>query len=393
MNAYGLLRLRLFGLTSIAMAICLLPGNAAYAQPAGTNQVRRITVTDFWNNFAVSILEKLKEENNPTARTVILLKGRQVIETNLSDPFACQAMYSIGAAYYRQNDFIQARECCAEALKMPETQSGNYISAWNVIAECYEASSNYVAAIEACDEVLKCDAPGLMKADMDQAALTRKADLLLRKSELSDDDRHEAEAVLAPLTEIKNLGPYSKLQGQLVRARIENLQSLGNIKDAYAIGDYFVRKNPNDPWAAVICSDLCKLTNHYAPSDQLEEWVSFFETNHVKNCAGLINLKEDLMNAYARDGKYEQAVKLGNEIQSFKKATDDPVPWGKIDQEVVANVVTVSHGVDLQRRGLLAETPKEKNATGIRRVIVLVILALLTVVPLLALIFKTRHSK
>jgi tetratricopeptide (TPR) repeat protein len=379
-----------------AASVCLFFENCTQAQQLDTNQVKHVAATDFWNDFAGSILEKLKVENNPSTRSAILLRGRQLIETNLSDPFACKAMYCMGVAYYRQNDFVRSREYCEKALKLPETQSGNYRSAWNLIAECYEASSNYVAAIKASEEVLKCNAPDIMKADLDRVALTRKADLLLRKANVSNGDRREAETVLAPLTEIKSLGTYSQLQGQLVRARIENLKKSRNIQDAYEIGDYFVKKNPSDPWAGVICSDLCKLTNHYAPRDQLETWVGFFETNHVKNCAGLINLKEDLMNAYARDGKYEQAVKLGNEIQSFQKATDDPVPWGKIDKESVANVVIVSHGVDLQRRGLVAATPKEKEQYATRRVIVLVVLALLTVVPLLALIFKvfkTRDSK
>ena len=371
------------------MCLFLLFADIAYPQPS--NNPIRIQPTAFWESFSSSIMAKVREEQTAKARTTILTYGEHLVETNQSDPFACKAMYSIGVEFYKQASYIEARKCCERALKLPDTLFGEHISAWNLIAESDKALKDYAGAIQASDEVLKCDGSNLMKYDLQQAALTRKADLLLQLTNASPSDRQTAEAILGPLTEIKNSGPFNEVQGQLVRARIQNFKKMGEFQQAAEVGERFIKSNPQDLYAPLIADDLCTLTNHYASSKTLESWADYFTTNNAIRSAAFANLELDLMNAYAREQSYEKAAKIGQELQNFKKEANDPLPWGEPEKSSVVSVTTVTKG-EIEREkthGILpTRTPDElKN----RRAIVLVIMALATAVPLFVFFF--RHLK
>ena len=320
------------------------------------------------------------------ARTAILIEGEQLVETNQSDPFACKAMYSIGVEFYKQASYAEARECCEKALKLPDTPFGQHISAWNLIAECDKAMKDYIGAIQASDEVMKCDGPDLMKDDLQQAALTRKADLLLQLTNASTLDRQTAEAILGPLTEIKNSGPFNEMRGQLMRARIQNFKQLGEFQQANEAGVKFIKANPQDLFSPLIADDLCTLTNHYASSKSLEFWANYFSTNNATHSAAYANLELDLMNAYAREQFYEKAANIGQELQSFKKEANDPLPWGEPEKSSVVTVTTVAKG-EIERERIQGIIPTRTNEELKRqRVVVCVLLALTSIIALLLLL-------
>jgi len=373
----------------LVVANLILVFSCGVSSKAQSNQTHQ-QPTAFWEKFSSSIMAGLREEKSADARTAILIEGKRLVKANQSDRFACGAMYRLGMEFHRQGSFAEALECFDKALQLTETQSGDHLCAWNMIAECHKATKDYAAAIIACDAVLKCDGPDIMKYDLYQAALTRKADLLLQSTNASVSDRRAAEALLEPLTEIKNSGPFSEKQGQLIRARIQNLKKLGEVQQAYEIGEYFIQKNPSDPYTPLICADLCMLTNHYASTAKLEFWVNFLSTNQVPNSAALANLKLDLMNAYARDGKFEQSVKIGKELADFKKAAGDPVPWGKDHLESVANVTKISQG-QVERESRMGFHPETSERMKTRRIIVLSFISL-SLLAFLAFFLKSRKS-
>lgn len=344
----------------------------------------------FWEVFSGSILAGLKAEQGGDARLSLFSQARQMLATNQADPFICKATYCLAVEYYKQGSFADAEQYCRKSLRLPETQFGNHLSAWNLIAESYKAMGNYRASIAASDQVIQGEGPDMMKYDLHQAALTRKADLLLQLTNVVDADRRAAERLLQPLTEIKNSGPFSDKRGQLIRARVDNLKELRDFSQAYEVGDDFIKSNPSDAFAPLIAADLCKLTNHYASLECLKSWVKFFSSGQATNSAALANLKLDLMNAYARRGEYKEATQIGRELADFKKEPNDPVPWGKNTLESVANVMEISQGQIVRDARLVGSPVAPEHKQPIR--IVLLAFFALSCVILLAVVIKSKRN-
>jgi hypothetical protein len=228
--------------------------------------------------------------------------------------------------------------------------------------------------------------PDILVHDLHQAAMTRKADLMLMSTNLSNEDRQRVEKLLKPLTEIVFSGSMSAPRGQLVLGRVQNLKKLGQVHDAFEVGQDFIISNPLDYYSPSIAANLCALTNRLISVEDAEFWVRFFAAKNATNTAAFANLKMDLMNAHARIGNFEITTKLAEELSRFRAAPDDPSPWSSSHLDEVSNLKTLSQGEVLRGKQtrLLPTGPKVK----IERWIVVSFLGLCSLTSIV-IIFRT----
>jgi len=151
---------------------------------------------DFWNHFKRSVLAISMEETNTTAVSGILDNGAMLIKSHLTNEFACQAAYRLAVKYYQAGIYTNALKVADLALELTETQPGNHLLAWNLKAECYKSMGNYSSAIQASEEVLNREGPALLREDIHELALIRKADMILLSTNVTNAEREVAEAIL-----------------------------------------------------------------------------------------------------------------------------------------------------------------------------------------------------
>jgi hypothetical protein len=303
-----------------------------------------LDITQFWVKFSESILQDVRVESDLARKAAIILKGAELVSINKNDRFACKALYDLAIESYKSGCFSNSVDLANQALLLPQTLPGDHLLLWNLIAESHKGNSNYPDALLACDKVLLMSGPDGLVHDLHQAAMTRKADLMLISTNISYEDRQKVERLLKPLTEIATTSSISAPRGQLLRGRIKNLKDLGQVNDAFEVGRYFIINNPTDFYSPVIAADLCILTNRYSSVDDVDRWVRFFISKNATNTAAFANLKMDLMNAHARDGHFDIATRLAEELSRFRATRDDPLPWSTSHLEEVDNLKTLSRG-------------------------------------------------
>lgn len=306
----------------------------------------QIKINDFWNQFRNEILATSERLDGKEAVGKILDQGAEMIRNNKDHAFACQAACKLATKYYKYQKYTNSIKTAQLALKLPETDDGhNYIIAWNIIAESYKMLNMYQEAINASDKVLQNKTKeDVLTYNISQMALTRKADIILLKTNSTRSERVAAESILKSLTEISNTGPLSEYAGQMTRARISNLNKIGNKELAYEVGEEFIENNPTNYWSPCIAEDLCRLTNNIIAHEDFEIWLKYFKDRNTPDNAAIANLKLELMAAYAREGMNDKAQKIGKYLLKYKKHTDDPVPWRKPHTDSVKTMMTVTKG-------------------------------------------------
>jgi tetratricopeptide (TPR) repeat protein len=322
-----------------------------------------LNVTQFWVKFSESILQVVRGESDLNRKSAIISNGAEMVSNNKSDRFACKALYDLALESYKSGYFSNSIELANRALLLPQTLPGDHLLLWNLIAESHKSNGNYSDSLFACDKVLLTSGPDVLFHDLHQAAMTRKADLMLMSTNISYEDRQKVERLLKPLTEIATSSSISAPRGQLLRGRIQNLKNLGQTNDAFEVGRYFIVNNPKDYYSPVIAADLCVLTNKYSSVDDVDLWVRFFVAKNATNTAAFANLKMDLMNAHARVGHFDVATKIAEELSRFRAMPEDPLPWSSSHLDEVDNLKTISQGemLRLKENRLLPSGAKPKS--------------------------------
>jgi hypothetical protein len=361
--------------------------NLAVPTVAGdVEETTSIQATQFWSQFSERFLYSVRRESVLTNKADIILKAANFVSANKNDRFACKALYDLALESYKAGCFSNSIDLSYQALLLSQTLPGDHLLLWNLIAESHKGNSNYRDAVLACDKILLMSGPDILVHDLHQAAITRKADLMLMSTNLSNEDRQKVEKLLKPLTEIVFSGSMSAPRGQLVCGRVRNLKKLGQVHDAFEVGRDFVIRNPFDYYSPSIAADLCALTNRLISVEDAEYWVRFFVAKNATNTAAFANLKMDLMNAHARIGNFEITTKLAEELSRFRPAPDDPLPWSSSHLEEVDNLKVLSQGEVLRGKQtrLLPTGPKAK----IERWIVVSFLGLCSFISIV-IIFRT----
>lgn len=297
--------------------------------------------SDFWGHFQETVLSPEWAVQNASVLTAY---GVDLIRENQESKFANQAATRLAVKMRMSGLCSEALDVLDLALELPETHVGNHMRAWHTKAECLRVLGDNTGAAEASEEVLNYSEPTSLAQNLHQLALVRKADIILLSPDVVRDGRRIAEAALAPLTEIPNGGPGAEYRGQLVRARFLNLKEMGQLSKAERVAKDFLNDKPCDPWAPVIAVDLTKITEHLAKKTPLEHWLKFFRDKGCSESAGLAILKYTLMNTYTREEMYDEAIVLGRELMTFKKAEADPVSWSDHYLESIKATIIVASG-------------------------------------------------
>lgn len=184
-----------------------------------------IRATQFWSDFSERFLDSVRKESVLTNKSDIILKGANFVLANKNDRFACKALYDLALESYKAGCFSNSIDLSYQALLLSQTLPGDHLLLWNLIAESHKGNSNYRDSVLACDKILSMSGPDILVHDLHQAAMTRKADLMLMSTNLSHEDRQRVEKLLKPLTEIVFSGSMSAPRGQLVCGRVQNLKS------------------------------------------------------------------------------------------------------------------------------------------------------------------------
>ena len=353
-----------------------------------------IQVTQFWGEFSERFIYSVRKESVLSKKADLILKSANFVLVNKNNRFACKALYDLALESYKAGCFSNSIDLSNQALLLSQTLPGDHLLLWNLIAESHKGNSNYRDAVLACDKILLMSGPDILVHDLHQAAMTRKADLMLMSTNLSNNDRQIVEKLLKPLTEVVIGGSMSAPRGQLARGRLQNLKKLGQVHDAFEVGQDFIINNPLDYFSPAIAADLCALTNRLISVEDAEYWVHFFVTKNATNTASFANLKMDLMNAHARIGNFETTTKLAEELSRFRAAPDDPLPWSSSHLDEVDNLKTLSQGEVLRGKQtrLLPTGAKAKNERWIV-ISFLGLSSLISVVIICRTVGSSRTSK
>lgn len=371
---------------SIFIAISAIHYLTVLTVACDVKETNSIQATQFWSEFSERFLYSVRKELVLSKKSDIILKGANFVSVNKNDRFACKALYDLALESYKAGCFSNSIDLSYQALLLSQTLPGDHLLLWNLIAESHKGNSNYRDAVFACDKILLMSGPDILVHDLHQAAMTRKADLMLMSTNLSNEDRQRVEKLLKPLTEIVFSGSMSAPRGQLVCGRVQNLKKMGQVHDAFEVGQDFIINNPLDYYSPSIAANLCALTNRLISVEDAEYWVRFFVAKNATNTAAFANLKMDLMNAHARIGNFEITTKLADELSRFRAAPDDPSPWSSSHLDEVDNLKTLSQGEVLRGKQtrLLPIGPKAK----IERWIVVSFLGLCSFISIV-IIFRT----
>ena len=349
-------------------------------------------VVDFWEQFQAEVLEEASLAAGTPRLSQILDEGEQLILKHCQHRFACLAAYRLAVQFYQDRQYAESIRACELALSFDETQSGNHLFAWNLIAESYKSLGDYPGSISASEALLAMDGPSPMKEDLYQMALVRKADLLLQDEAPTQEERMIAESILRPVTDFDQTGPLNDYKGQLIRARILNLKDAGELDQAMELAEDFVHHFPCDPWSPIIAVDTCKFYSHVASWEDLQGWLGFFSNSDCSPSAGLANLKLDLMSAYARVGMFDQATEIGEELKHFEKQKGDPVGWHTPHQESVHSITAISTGeVEREATRSIQSTQKEGHQKRLR--VVYALLGLVVVGGPVGTLIARRQSR
>ena len=374
--------------------------------------------TLFWGNFTSQFLYPEKQTEDPTAKLEFLQRGWADVLTNAADPFACRASYSIGVELYKRSAFDDARAKFEWSLERPETFPGDHLFAKQMLAECYKATGDFSSCIRVSEEIKRStDGPVTIRTMLQKEAAARICDLALASKTPSVDDRRTAENYFEFISTNQDGTNEAKPSANLVRKRIENLKQLGDSQKADSIGRDFLANNATDSFSPILAMDLCILTNQLGVWQDYKRWVEYFQSKGVSNTAGIANLEYELMNAYTRAYKYNEAHEVGVVLLNFKEENGGPVPWGASERSSllsmsinVANQLGNNDEVQKLKEILLTQYPNGSDAAmqrpgnevivipkpvmepenGWKRAIVLSVIALSTMIAALFAVKKMR---